>query len=286
MSASMISVLRRFAPALLVAALVVGPLINTPASVADETTAYVKVSNRATGKVIDGMGRTADGANAGQYSSSDQFRPAVGDSNRPEPTSGSRTGPRACTWTAWAAPPAGLSAASGAAPPTTASNGRRKLPEPTSSSGTGRPGCTWTVPGGPTTAPTSSSTAQQHQQQPAVVGVRDDAAADRDQDRARREQHQGRQRQRSDVQGVRPAQCERHERAADGLQGPAPEQVRGAAPGLVRWTESRPDERESRDGQRSEQLHRAGSGHHAAWRAKRRTSSGLRDSSSRPTPRR
>ena len=56
--------------ALLVPALVVGPLTNTQASAADETT-YVKVSNRATGNVIDGMGRTTDGANAGQSSSSD-----------------------------------------------------------------------------------------------------------------------------------------------------------------------------------------------------------------------
>lgn len=32
--------------------------------------AYVKLSNRTTGKVIDGMGRTANGANAGQYSAS------------------------------------------------------------------------------------------------------------------------------------------------------------------------------------------------------------------------
>src|SRR5689334_15271890 len=31
---------------------------------------YVKVSNRASGKFIDGMGRTVNGANAGQYSSS------------------------------------------------------------------------------------------------------------------------------------------------------------------------------------------------------------------------
>ncbi len=224
------------------------------------------------------MGRTSRRRQRRPVLGSRHATTSSGDRTGRKPTSGSRTGPRACTWTAWAAPPADPSAVSGAAPPTPASSGRRKLPEATPSSGTGRPGCTWTAPGGPTTAPTSSSTASSSSTNQQWIGVtRPCRRRDRDQDRARREQHQGRQRQRPDVQGVRPAQRQQHERAADGLQGPEPEQVRGVAPDPVRWTESGPDEREDRDGQRPEQLHRAGSGHHAVGErdAERQAASGV-----------
>lgn len=57
-------------PVLLGSTMLAASPASSPVSVAAEAVAYVKLSNRATGKFIDGMGRTTEGANAGQYSSS------------------------------------------------------------------------------------------------------------------------------------------------------------------------------------------------------------------------
>ena len=65
----------------------------------------------------------------------------------------------------------------------------------------------------------------------------------------------------------------------------APGRLRDAASDPVRRHQPGHDPGEDRDGQRPEQLDRAGSGHHAAARPKRRTSGGIPAFSWRPTPR-
>ncbi|MGW0520841.1 RICIN domain-containing protein [Crossiella sp. NPDC003009] len=56
--------------ALFLASVLFGALVNPPASLAEDASAPVTMSNRATGKLIDGAGRTTEGANAGQYARS------------------------------------------------------------------------------------------------------------------------------------------------------------------------------------------------------------------------
>ena len=71
--------IRTLISALSLAALFAVPLVAGPVTgprvglAAEATTTYVTVSNRATGKFIDGMGRTTDGADAAQYTSSDSY---------------------------------------------------------------------------------------------------------------------------------------------------------------------------------------------------------------------
>ncbi|NGY65260.1 sugar-binding protein [Lentzea sp. NEAU-D13] len=56
--------------ALFLASVLFGTLANTPAVLAEDASVPVTVSNRATGKFIDGAGRTSEGANASQYAGS------------------------------------------------------------------------------------------------------------------------------------------------------------------------------------------------------------------------
>ena len=85
---------------------------------------YVKIRNAATSLCLDGMGRTTNGANAGQSASSSEHQPAMGHRELRQLRADQATGRPASTWTAWAARPTAPRSASTPAPAAPTSNGR------------------------------------------------------------------------------------------------------------------------------------------------------------------